>query len=844
MMVSKASEIMRMTVIGSIGILFAWTAASALSAALSDTATVAPPKTLAVERNATSGWHVGYAEADITPASGEAMLAGFGQPRQVAGTLAPLRAQALAFEDGRGRRALLFTADVLGFGRGSIDVLRRKIEKAHGLPASAVCFTASHTHWGPAINYGANFAIGGLNVWYVGRLEETMLNLADKALGNLSPGRVEYGACEVRIGMSRRLPNERGEIGWGPNPNGSYDPHTPVLRITRTQSPKQLVLVGHACHPTSTGTVDKWSPDYPGAMRRKLESALEDSRALFVMGCGGDAKVVFHNEATGKIEFAADPQQSEMAGEKLAADVLAYLSNGELSSLDAELETQLVSGDLSLQEPRTREQIEEMAFNGNPRSTSTWWARQSLAYPDDRRSLRYEVQTWRLGDLTAVMLEGEVCADWGPFVRSLARTRHAMAIAYANEVPGYIPTARIIREGGYEGDTSHMAYFLPAPLQPQMEIELTALIEQALGRGDPGLGKGAPAPENKTNLLAIPYFALTRTAPTTDAEKWEMKQTRILAVDEWPARKTAIVANLQRLLGPLPGPAFRVPLDLKTVKEEHRDGYTQKTITYNVDAYDRVESYLLIPDQHDGKRPAILALHSTHPSGKDLAMGLGGVASQPYAHELAQRGYVVIVPDYWPMGHYRSKKYDPYQRGYASGAMKGVWNHVRAIDVLESLRQVDADRIGCIGHSLGGYNTIFLGVQDARVKVMVSNAGYNSFVHYAASPYGGGDLAKWSLDKHIRRIRTIYDNDPSAIPCDFPELIAALAPRPLLTIAPKQDEIFVLPGVIRCLDAARPVYELLGARDNLQARFPDGAHNFSDSERRAAYEFLDKFLKP
>src|SRR5439155_9685006 len=145
--------------------------------------------------------------------------------------------------------------------------------------------------------------------------------------------------------------------GWGPNPNGSYDPHTPVLRITRAQSPKQLVLVGHACHPTSTGMTDKWSPDYPGAMRRKLESALGDSRALFVMGCGGDAKVVFHNEATGKIEFAADPQQSEMAGEKLATGVLAYLNTSELSSLEAQLETQLVSGSLSLQEPRTREEI-------------------------------------------------------------------------------------------------------------------------------------------------------------------------------------------------------------------------------------------------------------------------------------------------------------------------------------------------------------------------------------------------------------------------------------------------------------------------------------------------------
>src|SRR5262249_2563652 len=159
----------------------------------------------------------------------------------------------------------------------------------------------------------------------------------------------------------------------------------------------------------------------------------------------------------------------------------------------------------SLQEPRTREQIEEMAYTASPRNSSTWWARQSLAYPDNRRSLGYEVQTWRLGDLTAVALSGEVCADWGPMVRALARTRHAMAIAYANEVPGYTPTARVIREGGYEGDTSHMAYFLPAPFQPQMEIELTALVEQALGRGDLAFGKGPPTPECKTNLLAMPY---------------------------------------------------------------------------------------------------------------------------------------------------------------------------------------------------------------------------------------------------------------------------------------------------------------------------------------------------
>jgi dienelactone hydrolase len=790
------------------------------------------------------GWQVGYAEADITPATGEAALAGFGRPRQVQGTLAPLRAQALALRDRSGRQALLFTADVLGFSRVSVEVLRRKLEKTHGIEPSAVCFAASHTHWGPAINYRTNFTIGGLNVWYLARLEETLLKLADLALKDLSPADVSYGACDVRIGMCRRLPNDRGQFVWGSYPEGSYDEHTPVLRITRGKSPKQLVLVGHACHPTSTGTVDKWSPDYPGAMRRKLESALDDCRALFVMGCGGDAKVVVRDEATGKDDFAASPEKSDAAGVKLAEQVLAFLQKSQLAALDGKLETKLVAGALSLQAPRSREQIEALALDGNPRAGSTWWARQSLAYPDERRLQRYEVQAWTLGELTLVALEGEVCADWGPMTRALAPTKHAMTIGYANEVPGYIPTARIIREGGYEGDTSHMAYFLPAPFDPKMEVELQSIVEEALGRTNPIASNGRAVDQDRTKLLSLPYFSVTRNPPATAAEKSLIERSRREAAEEWPTRRAQIVENLQRLLGPLPGEAFRVPLDLKVVKEEQRDGYTQKTITYQVDPYDRVESYLLVPHKRSGKAPAMLALHPTHPIGKDRAMGADGDTGRQYAAELARRGYVVIVPDYWPMGHYRGKRYDPYQLGYASGSIKGVWSHIRAIDVLQSLPEVDGQRIGSIGHSLGGYNTVFLGALEPRVKAMVSSAGFNAFADYAASPYGGGDIAKWSVDKHIRRVRTVYDNDSSQVPCDFPEMIAAIAPRPLLIIGPKDDEIFVLPGVVKCLDAARPVYEMLGARTNLQSRFPDGGHDFAEAERQAAYAFLDKHLRP
>ena len=429
-------------------------------------------------------WLVGFAEADITPLPGQAMMAGFGRERYASGALAPLLSQVLVFRDRDGQTAVLATADVLGFDGRSVEAMRRKIETQHGIPGKAVCFAASHTHWGPAINYRTNFGIGGLNVWYLARLEEILLRLVAEALDNLSPARIEYGSCEIQIGMCRRLPNAQGEIGWGVSPTGSYDKHTPVLHVLRERSPRQVVLVGHACHPTSTGLVGKWSPDYPGAMRRTLKTELEDCRAMFVMGCGGDAKVVVRDPADQNYVFAADPQQSEAAGVRLGKAVLKRLQAGGLSGLAAGLQLSRVSGTLSLQEPRDTEELERMAFTGDLRSHETWWARQSLAYPDRRRKLPYEVQAWRLGDLTLVALEGEVCSDWGPLTRALVTTGDSMVIAYANNCPGYIPTARIVREGGYEGDTSHLAYFLPAPFEPVVERELEQLMRNALSKFD------------------------------------------------------------------------------------------------------------------------------------------------------------------------------------------------------------------------------------------------------------------------------------------------------------------------------------------------------------------------
>ena len=111
----------------------------------------------------------------------------------------------------------------------------------------------------------------------------------------------------------------------------------------------------------------------------------------------------------------------------------------------------------------------------------TWTARQSLALPDYSQSFRYDVQVWKLGNqLMLFGMEGESCSPWGPMLRAMAPTAHAMVIGYANGTSSYIPNKRIIREGGYEGLTSQHAYFLPAPFTENIDFEIKQIVAQAI----------------------------------------------------------------------------------------------------------------------------------------------------------------------------------------------------------------------------------------------------------------------------------------------------------------------------------------------------------------------------
>jgi hypothetical protein len=310
------------------------------------------------------------------------------------------------------------------------------------------------------------------------------------------------------------------------------------------------------------------------------------------------------------------------------------------------------------------------------------------------------------------------------------------------------------------------------------------------------------------------------------------------AVD-WAKRRAHILANMQIVMGALPDASKKVPADAKLIEEKDCGSYVRKKLTIAVEKDDRLPLYLLIPvnpPRKHGKLPAVLCLHPTSRDlGKDVVVGLGSKQDRGYAAHLAERGYVTLAPDYVNMGEY---KFDAYKNGYISATMKGIWNHMRCVDYLLSLPEVDGECIGAIGHSLGGHNAIFVGVFDERIKCVVSNCGFCSFPTYMK-----GNLAGWSHDGYMPLIKTKYALKPEKMPWDFTEAVAALAPRAFLASAPQKDRNFDLQGVKDCVAAAEPVYKLLGAAEKLTANYPEGDHNFPNETRTFAYDFLDRWLK-
>lgn len=317
----------------------------------------------------------------------------------------------------------------------------------------------------------------------------------------------------------------------------------------------------------------------------------------------------------------------------------------------------------------------------------------------------------------------------------------------------------------------------------------------------------------------------------------------VRGVEDWRQRRASILAAMQEIMGPLPGPKRRVALDPEITEEVDCGNYVRRTIRYAAEPGSRVPAFLLVPKlvlTKPGRAPAVLALHQTHAEGQKVVVGLGNSPNDEYGVALVERGFVVLAPPYPMLANYWP---DLKALGYESGTMKAIWDNIRGLDYLASLPFVQTNGFGAIGHSLGGHNGIFTAVFDERIRVVVSSCGLDSFVDYYA-----GDASVWKPERGWCQQRYMpkllaYAGRLDQLPFDFAEVIGALAPRVCLINAPKGDTNFRWRSVDEMAGAAKLVFQLYGQPEHLLVEHPDCGHLFPPELRQMAYAFLEQHLR-
>jgi hypothetical protein len=421
---------------------------------------------------------LGVAARDITPTP-PIWLAGYAARKRPADKVDhPLVAQALAFRNPTGERAVFVTVDNCEVSDTFTAPVLADLASKHGLRPGETMIVSSHTHAAPVLE-GALSGMYPLAATdqdrlsqYGKELRERLVEVVGAALSELRPGRLEYGVGRCTFAMNRRS-FATEQVTIGENPEGPVDWQVPVLRVVGTNGVLRAVVFGYACHATSIQGDDFYtvSPDYPGYARAHLESVLPGTVAMFVTGMGADANPAPRGSLL----------ESRRHGLELAGAVMGVLSRpmrpvggpGKLAY--AEVELPLVT------QP-TREQLQQDAQSQDVyvRNRATACLRR-LDAGKPLPGVRLPLSVFRLGDgLTFVAMGGEVVVDYALRFKRMFAADHPWTIGYAYHVPCYIPSARIVKEGGYEADSSFIYYGIYGPCKPAVEDVLVKKTSELL----------------------------------------------------------------------------------------------------------------------------------------------------------------------------------------------------------------------------------------------------------------------------------------------------------------------------------------------------------------------------
>ena len=425
---------------------------------------------------------VGVARVEITPDYPVRLTGYVARPVEWEGIEQRLYARALAVGDDASGPVVLIAVETCALSADLTGQVAERLRVGAGLPRERLAVCATHTHTAPALTGVLPFIFGAeVPPEHQARIDRYTRELVDKlervaraALADRRPCRLAWGRGRVDFANNRRTIEDGRWVGFGVNPDAPVVPTLPVLSATDDEGRLRAVLTNYACHCTALdGRDNRVCGDWAGYAGAAIEGAHPGAFGLIVIGCAGDA----NPRVRGSFDAARDQ------GESLAREVDRVLL-GPLAPLSGPVEARSRQISLLFAPLPTRAEWEAKAAAPGKIGLH---ARANLARLDRGERLPTEqplpVQAWSFGDdLAMVFLGGEVVVDYALRLKREFDPGRLWITAYANDVPCYIASRRVLAEGGYEVEQSMLSYDRPTRLAPEVEERVIGAVREVVPR--------------------------------------------------------------------------------------------------------------------------------------------------------------------------------------------------------------------------------------------------------------------------------------------------------------------------------------------------------------------------
>ncbi len=400
-----------------------------------------------------SDWKIGLGKRNITPSEPIRMggYAARNRPSDKDANLTDLWVKAISFTDPKGNRSVLVCADIIRFPKFITDSIRRQAQERYGLKKEQIVLNGSHTHSGPEVDVNKlKYMATPEELGVVAAFSQTLIRQTVEAIGESLErpfdAVIASGNGTSRFAVNRRN-NREGDIEKLSELKGPVDHSVPVIRVTDKSGRVKAILFGYACHPTVLSGYEI-SGDYPAYAQESLEEKFPGAQAMFFIGAAGDQNPLPRRSIPLAIKY----------GRELALAVETAIKS-PMRELTPSLSFSYNEIDLRFAKPAPGiKELQAIAADTvrNPNwivSQAKVLAGQLAAGRSPGSSYPYPVQVWTLGQLPMVMLGGEIVVEYSLRIKEMLG-RETIVMGYSNDQMSYIPSHKVLKEGGYEGERS------------------------------------------------------------------------------------------------------------------------------------------------------------------------------------------------------------------------------------------------------------------------------------------------------------------------------------------------------------------------------------------------------